>query len=38
MKYFVEMDSGATIYIQSFIKIGSAINNYWRGYTDTQRA
>jgi hypothetical protein len=31
MKYAVEMGSGATIYIPSFIKIGSAIQKLIRG-------
>jgi hypothetical protein len=38
MKYVVEMDSGALIYIPSFINIGSAIQKLIREYTDTQRA
>jgi hypothetical protein len=35
MKYVTEMDSGAMIYIPSFIKIGSGIQKLIRGYTDT---
>jgi hypothetical protein len=36
MKYAVEMGSGAVIYIPSFIKIGSAIQNLtWRIYRHT---
>jgi hypothetical protein len=31
MKYNVEMGSGAMIYIPSFIKIGSAIQNFVKG-------
>jgi hypothetical protein len=31
MKYDVEMDSGAMIYVPSFIKIGSAIQKLIRG-------
>jgi hypothetical protein len=31
MKYSVEMGSGAMIYIPSFIKIGSSIQNLIRG-------
>jgi hypothetical protein len=39
MKYAVEMGSGATIYITSFIRIASSIQKLtWRGYTDTQTA
>jgi hypothetical protein len=35
MKYTVEMGLGAMIYIPSFIKIGSGIQNLiWGGYTD----
>jgi hypothetical protein len=37
MKYAVEMDSVAMIYIPSFVKIGSGIQKFmvgW-GYTDT---
>jgi hypothetical protein len=33
MKYAVEMGSGAVIYIQSFIKIGSGIQKLIDGYT-----
>jgi hypothetical protein len=36
MKYAVDMDSGAMIYIQSLKKIGSGIKNLIRGYIDTQ--
>jgi hypothetical protein len=40
MKYAVEMDSGAMIYIPSFIEIGSGIKKIdgggGGGYTDTQ--
>jgi hypothetical protein len=35
MKYAVEMGSGGTIYIPSFIKIGSGINNL-RGGGDSK--
>jgi hypothetical protein len=35
MKYAVEMGSGAIIYIQSFIKIGSGIQKV-TGWGDTQ--
>jgi hypothetical protein len=35
MKYAVVMDSGATIYIPSFTKIGSAIKNLIGGDTHT---
>jgi hypothetical protein len=39
MKYAVEMGSGAMIYIQSFIKIGSGIQKLMGGgFTDTQTA
>jgi hypothetical protein len=31
MKYAVEMGSGAMIYISSFIKVGSAIQNLMGG-------
>jgi hypothetical protein len=34
MKYVTEMGSVATIYIPSFIKIGSVIQKLLRGYTD----
>jgi hypothetical protein len=37
MKYDVDMGSGATIYIPSFIKIGSGIQKLIAG-TDTQTA
>jgi hypothetical protein len=36
MKYAVEMGSGVMIYIPSFIKIGSGIQKFIGGYTDTQ--
>jgi hypothetical protein len=36
MKYAVEMGSGVMIYIPSFIKSGSGIQNLIGGYTDTQ--
>jgi hypothetical protein len=37
MKHTVEMDSGAIIYIPSFIKIGSAIQNLiWRIHKHTK--
>jgi hypothetical protein len=35
--FSVDMDSGAMIYILSFIMIGSAIQMLMGGYTDTQR-
>jgi hypothetical protein len=41
MNYAVEMDSGAMIYIPSFIMIGSAIQKLIKGihrHTDTQTA
>jgi hypothetical protein len=39
MKYAVEMGSGATIYMPSFIKIGSGIQKLIRRrYTDAQTA
>jgi hypothetical protein len=38
MKYAVEMDSGAMIYIPSSIKFGYAIQKLIRGYVDTQTA
>jgi hypothetical protein len=41
MKYTVEMGSGAMIYIPSFIKIGSGIQQLIRGiyrHADTQTA
>jgi hypothetical protein len=31
VKYAVEMDSGAMIYIRSFVKIGSGIQKFIRG-------
>jgi hypothetical protein len=33
MKYVVEMDTGAMIYIQKFYKIGSDSKELTRGYT-----
>jgi hypothetical protein len=36
MEYAVEMGSGAMIYIQSFIKIGSGIGKLMGGFTGTQ--
>jgi hypothetical protein len=36
MKYAVEMDSGAMIYIPSFIKIGSGIQNLTGGTNKQQ--
>jgi hypothetical protein len=38
MKYAVEMGSGAMIYILSFINIGSGVQKFIGGYTDTQTA
>jgi hypothetical protein len=38
MKYAVEMDSGAMIYIPSFIKIYSGIQKMMGGGGDTQTA
>jgi hypothetical protein len=41
MKYAVEMDSGAMIYIPSFMKFGSGIQKVMRSihrHTDTQTA
>jgi hypothetical protein len=35
MKYATDMGSGAMIYIPSFIKIGSAIQKFGGGYTDS---
>jgi hypothetical protein len=35
MKCAVEMGSGAMIYIPSFAKIGSAIQKWLRGFTDS---
>jgi hypothetical protein len=35
MKYAVEMDLGAVIYIPSFVKIGSGIHKLIGGYTNT---
>jgi hypothetical protein len=37
MKYAVEMGSGAIIYIPSFIKIGSAVQNLKPGDTQIHR-
>jgi hypothetical protein len=37
MNYAVEMDSGAMIYISSFIKIGSGIQNLIGGDSQTYR-
>jgi hypothetical protein len=37
VKYAVEMDSGAKIYIQNFVKIGSAIQKFIGGDTQTHR-
>jgi hypothetical protein len=36
MKYAVAMDSGAVIYIPSFIKIDLGIQKLIGGFTDTQ--
>jgi hypothetical protein len=36
MKYAVEISSDAMIYIPSFMKIGSGIQELIGGYTDTQ--
>jgi hypothetical protein len=38
MKYAVETGSGAVIYIPSFIKIDSSIQQLMGGYIDTQKA
>jgi hypothetical protein len=38
MKCAVEIDSGGVIYKPSFIKIGSGIEKFIGGYTDTQTA
>jgi hypothetical protein len=35
VKYAIEMDSGAMIYIPSFIKTGSGIQNLIRGVLQT---
>jgi hypothetical protein len=35
MKYAVEMGSGAMIYVPSFIKIGSGVQKFIEGYTDS---
>jgi hypothetical protein len=37
MKYAVEMDSGAMIYVPGFIKIGSSIQKLIVGNTQTHR-
>jgi hypothetical protein len=37
MKYAVEMSSGAMIYIPSFVKIGSAIQIWIKGDSQTHR-
>jgi hypothetical protein len=37
MKHAAEMDSGAMIYIPSFIKTCLGIQNLIRGYTQTHR-
>jgi hypothetical protein len=37
MKYTVEMDSGAVIYVPSFIKIGSSIQKLIGEDTQTER-
>jgi hypothetical protein len=37
MKYAVEMGSSTTIYIPSFIKIGSGLQKLLVEYTDTQQ-
>jgi hypothetical protein len=36
MKYAVDVNSSAMIYIPNFIKIGSSIQKLIGGYTDTQ--
>jgi hypothetical protein len=36
MKYAVEMDLGAMVYIPSFIKTDSGIQNSWREGVDRQ--
>jgi hypothetical protein len=36
MKSAVQMDSGAMIYLPSFIKVGSGIQKFIRGYTDSK--
>jgi hypothetical protein len=38
MMYYAEMGPGATMYIPSFRKTGSAIEKLIGGYTDTQTA
>jgi hypothetical protein len=38
MKYAVEMDSGAMIYIPRFVQIGSAIQKLIGAFTDTETA
>jgi hypothetical protein len=35
VKYAVQIDSGAMLYVPSFINIGSGIQKLIRGYTDT---
>jgi hypothetical protein len=36
MKYAIEMGSGTTVYIPSFIKIGSGLQKLWEDtHTDT---
>jgi hypothetical protein len=37
MKYAVEVGSGATIHIPSFIKTGWGIQKFMGGFTDTQK-
>jgi hypothetical protein len=36
MKYAVQMSPGGTVYIPSFIKIGSCVQKLIRGFSDTQ--
>jgi hypothetical protein len=36
MKYAVQMVSGGTVYIPSFIKIGSGVQKIIGGFSDTQ--
>jgi hypothetical protein len=38
MKYAIETDSGAKIYIRSFMKIGSGIQKLMGGYTEAHSA
>jgi hypothetical protein len=38
MKYAVEMELGAMMYIPSFIEVDSGIQKLIWGYTDTRRA